>query len=123
MAEETPMFRVNGKDYAIPADLDLGEMCDAERYFGVEFGENATSGIRMAAALLWIAIRRDDPSVSVDDIRALPMSTFEGMVDADPPPPAGSGNDNAEKHMSSGNGSEPSGDVPAVDPKPIGAPG
>jgi hypothetical protein len=87
MAE--PKFIVNGKEYAFPTDLTLGEMCDAETYFNVEFGNNETSGMRMAAALLWIAIRRGDDSVTVDDIRALPPEVFrrfeKEQTDARPP--------------------------------------
>jgi hypothetical protein len=78
MTEETkPAFIVNGKTYDVPEDVTLGEMCDAERYFGVEFGTaSGTSTVRMAAALLWIAVKRQDDTVTVDDIRALPPDVF-----------------------------------------------
>jgi hypothetical protein len=113
MAEtETPMFRVNGKDYAIPTSFTIGEMCDAERFFGVEFGaEAAGSSIRMAAALLWIAVHREDPSITVENIRSLPPEVFTavgGEDDARPPEPtlenAGS---NGTSGASSDNASDP----------------
>lgn len=85
--ETTPMFRVNGKDYPMPSDLTLGEMCDAEQFFGVEFGSQATSGVRMAAALLWIAIKREDESVTVADIRELPPEVFATLTESDASPP------------------------------------
>ncbi len=79
-------FKVNGKDYNLVNDPDVGEMCDMEREFGVEFGSQR-SGVRTAAALMWISIRRVDPSVDVEDIRRLPLSVFEGIHEdvADPP--------------------------------------
>ncbi len=86
MAEAS--FKVHGKSYNLPTDLTMGEMCDAEREFGVEFGNSDRSGVRMAAAMMWIAIRRVDPKVDVEDIRSLPVSVFEDIVgegDAGPP--------------------------------------
>ena len=119
---ETPFFRVNGREYPMPTDLTLGEMCDAERYFGVEFGENATSGMRMAAALLWIAIQREDKSVTVDDIRELPLDVFaEAMGDASPPPPGNDSGSN-ENSESSGDDSETSGNGRVDDPSFTGVP-
>ena len=116
------MFQVNGKEYPIPADLTLGEMCDAERYFGVEFGENATSGVRMASALLWITIRRDDPTVTVDDIRNLPMDVFADITGGDAGPPAETISALAAKNGSSGVGSEQPTATPEADPSPTGVP-
>lgn len=91
-------FRVNGVDYEIPSDLTLGEMCDAEKFFGVEFGNNETSGVRMAAAMLWIAIARVDKTVTVADVRALPPDVFESFNAAGddvPPPSAADASDSA----------------------------
>ena len=110
-------FIVNGKEYLFPTDLTLGEMCDAETYFNVEFGNNETSGMRMAAALLWIAIKRSpdplDASVTVEDIRALPPEVFtrfeKEQGDASPPDRAGQ-TGSAE---TSGNASRPDGGDPA----------
>jgi hypothetical protein len=121
--DEQPGFRVNGRIYPVPDDLTLGEMCDAERYFGVEFGEQQSSGMRMMAALLWIAIRREDPSVEVEDIRALPLETFSQppVGDADPPTPTGS--EPAASNGSSGDVSPPSGVALAGVPSATGSPG
>jgi hypothetical protein len=84
-----PSFVVNGQIYEFPESLTMGEMCDAELHFGVEFGNNRTSGIRMIAAMLWIAVSRVDPTVTVEDIRALPPEVFESFSnledDAGPP--------------------------------------
>jgi hypothetical protein len=82
-----PKFVVNGKEYPVPEDLTLGEMCDAERFFGVEFGNNASSGFRMASSLLWIAIQREDPTVTVEDVRALPPEVFAAFAEEESRPP------------------------------------
>jgi hypothetical protein len=92
MAEDdNVMFRVNGKEYPMPTSFTIGEMCDAERFFGVEFGaEAAGSSIRMAAALLWIAVHREDPTITVENIRSLPPEVFTAVGaedDARPPEP------------------------------------
>jgi hypothetical protein len=119
MADEQVRFRVNGKDYPMPTELSLGEMCDAERFFGVEFGNNASSGIRMAAAMLWIAIKRVDPDVTVDDIRELPTDVFEGFGEVDESPPV-SDAEETDTSGSSGDDSRNGGDDLASFPEPIG---
>lgn len=96
-------FSVNGKEYNLPTSLTVGEMCDAEGYFGVEFGTEK-QGLRMASALMWIAVRRVDPTVTVEDIRALPAEVFASVVDADASPPALG---TSENDGSSGEASEP----------------
>jgi hypothetical protein len=86
--DDQPRFRVNGRDYLVPTTFTVGEMCDAERYFGVEFGSDAAgSSMRMAAAMLWIAVRREDPTVTVDDIRNLPPDVFAAVGEEGPRPP------------------------------------
>jgi hypothetical protein len=116
---DTPKFRVNGKDYPVPTTFTIGEMCDAERYFGVEFGADTTgTSMRMAAAMLWIAIHREDPSVTVDDIRNLPPDIF-AAVDEEPRPP-----ETAEPNAnngSSGDGSDNVSDLLVVGQSPSGA--
>jgi hypothetical protein len=122
MAEPATLtFRVNGKDYPVPTTFTVGEMCDAERYFGVEFGEAATTSMRMAAAMLWIAIRREDPTVTVDDIRNLPPDVFSALGEEGPRPPE-TPEPNAN-NGSSGDGSEAVSDLLVVDQSPSGAQG
>lgn len=106
--DKKPSFEVNGVTYEFPESLSMGEMCDAELYFGVEFGSKRTSGIRMVAAMLYTAIHRVDQTVTVEDIRALPAEVFETFAnvedDAGPPEPTLSANG------SSGGDSSDSGD-------------
>lgn len=120
------LIRVNGIEYPFPPeDVTLGEMCDAEQFFGVDFNSGTQTGMRMTAALLWISIRRLDPTVTVDDVRELPPDIFQQLGgDADPPAEKNdsdaSGNDDAtesssEPSIESSDGSEP-------DPNPSGNP-
>jgi hypothetical protein len=124
MAEETkPAFVVNGKTYPVPDDLTLGEMCDAERFFGVEFGAaQDRSSVRLAAALLWIAVRRHDNSVTVDDIRALPPDVFTAATADDAGPPAPTTDAPSGSNETSGDDSRNGGGDPAAIPEPTGAP-
>jgi hypothetical protein len=123
MAEETkPAFVVNGKSYEVPEDLTLGEMCDAERYFGVEFGtaDSGSSNVRMAAALLWISVKRQDDSVTIDDIRALPPDVFKISAEDDAGPPDMSAGEPNGSSETSGDASNDGGGDPARIPEPIG---
>lgn len=107
MAEEAGSFEVNGKRYSLASDLTMGEMCDAEQFFGVSFGDpDAKPSIRLAAALMFVSIRRQDPTVTVGDIRELPAEIFESFIaagDASPPVVESAGN-NASSGEHSGNG-------------------
>ena len=97
----------------------MGEMCDAEENFGVEFGNDRTSGVRMVAAMLWIAISRVDPTITVEDIRALPpevFETFAGMEDDAGPPDVKQNSTNG----AFGSGSSTTGDDPDETPVVIG---
>ena len=110
MAENEPLlFKVNGRDYPMPTSFTVGEMCDAERYFGVEFGgETGGTSMRMVAAMLWIAIRREHPNESptelINQVRDLPPEVFTVLTepaeaDAGPPEPDFA---SSEKNGSSG---------------------
>jgi hypothetical protein len=125
MAEETkPAFVVNGKTYPVPDQLTLGEMCDAERYFGVEFGTVATgaSSVRLAAALLWIAVRRQEDTVTIEDIRALPPDVFTNAMADDAGPPAPPADAPSGSSETSGDDSRNGGGDPAAIPEPTGQP-
>jgi hypothetical protein len=118
---QKPSFEVNGRAYEFPESLSMGEMCDAELYFGVEFGSKRTSGIRMVAAMLWVAISRVDSTVTVEDIRALPAEVFETFanLEDDAGPPV----EQLGSNGSSGGGSSDSGvvldEIPVATGDPI----
>ncbi len=115
-------FKVWGKDYNLPTDLTMGEMCDAEREFGVEFSNVERSGVRMAAAMMWIAIRRVDPKVDVEDIRLLPIDVFEGFIEEDDALPPVNGS-TLESSGSSGETSSENGGNQDSFLEPTGVPG
>ena len=111
MSEEGGSFEVNGKRYSLVTSLTMGEMCDAEQFFGVTFGDaNAGTSLRMAAALMFISIRREDPTVTVEDIRDLPIEVFESFVaagDALPPAVGSNGQNGSSGELSTPNGDDP----------------
>lgn len=113
-----PSFTVNGKNYNLPTDLTMGEMCDAEQHFGVEFGKPDQSSVRMAAAMIYISIRREDPTVTPDDIRELPLDVLE-KLGADVIPPAES---RSESNGHSGESLSLAGDDPDGNHEPTGSP-
>jgi hypothetical protein len=80
---------VQGRAYVIPGQdhLTWGEVEDIEDAFGREF--ESLSRSRQVIAGLWVAMRREVPSVTLDDVRALTIgSVTPGEVDDDPPAPA-----------------------------------
>ena len=76
---EKPKFVVNGKEFPLPENYTLGEMCDAETLFGVDFNDPRESA-RDIAATLYIAIRRVDPTVTVEDIRTIPATQLQEIT-------------------------------------------
>jgi len=120
MADEGGSFEVNGRRYGIVQDLTLGDMADAERYFGADFSDvNAGSSMRMAAALIWLSIRREDPTVTVEDIRELPSDIFSSFIaKGDAVPPAVGPGDSSD---SSGSPSSNGGDHPDEIQPPTGS--
>lgn len=114
-------FTVNGQSYSLPDSLTMGEMCDAENYFGVDFGDQTHSSIRMAAALMWIAIKRVDPTVTVEDVRELPTDVFDSVMTGTDAvhPPAGTD----ESSEPSGEASVNGGGHPDDDLASTGSPG
>jgi hypothetical protein len=115
------VIRVNNKEYAFPpSDLTLGEMCDAEQYFGVDFNAGSQSGMRMTAALLWIAIRRQDKTVTVDDVRDLDPQVFAELAGDNGNPPTSEPSVSSEPPSSA---STTNSDGSALDPPASGSPG
>jgi hypothetical protein len=111
-------FNVNGKTYEVPEDLTFGEMCDAENYFGVDFNNVQKSGVRLSAALLWIAMTRKDKTVTVEDVRGLSSDVLASLaedlgVDADPPPSEKPSESSEPQSSGSTNGSDDSANVPS----------
>jgi hypothetical protein len=75
-AQKPATFVVDGVEYAVPEKFNLGEMCDAETFFGVDLSKSGNNA-RAIAASLYIAIRRVNEDVTPDDIRAMDLEEVE----------------------------------------------
>jgi hypothetical protein len=77
---------VEGRTYVVPGQNELtwGEVEDIEDAFGREF--ESLSRSRQVIAGLWIAMRREVPSIALDDVRALTIGAVT-PGEADPPAP------------------------------------
>jgi hypothetical protein len=81
-------LKVNSREILFPpAQLTMGEMCDAEDLFGVDWMHPERSGMRITIALLFIAIRRVDATVTPGDVRDLDPTILEQLTGGDASPP------------------------------------
>lgn len=105
-----PKYVLNGREYPVVTDYTLGEMCDAERLFGVSFDEEQSSA-RFVAASIFISVRRVDSSVTVDDIRGIAsadLAEIARVAEGDARPPdsqSSSGSESDASRLNSGDGS------------------
>jgi len=80
---------VNGERYEEPESLTLGEARDIKRISGAgldEWGANLRGGDPDSlAALLYVVMRRKDPSVTEADIDAIDAAAIGGMDEENPP--------------------------------------
>lgn len=105
-------IKINGKEYPLPESFTMGELADMETVTGQGY-DMGQRGLKGMLAIAWIAARRVDASVTIDDIRNLRPDQIEAAdeseVVADPPTTSvGSG---SSSDGSSVNGSEPTPDA------------
>jgi hypothetical protein len=86
-------FRVEGREYETPASFTLGESRTIYEISGVRMRElqaEAQAGNpNVLAALVLVVLRREDPSVTIDDVDAIDLGGFETVNPEDgPSPPA-----------------------------------
>jgi hypothetical protein len=118
---DEPKLIVNGREYAMPESFTMGELADMEKITGQGYDLEA-GGVLGTLALVFVAIRRTDPRVTVDDIRNLGPDDvgIKGVPDL---PPVLSGNGTSPlapappSTKTSGKGSEP---TPAKTPARTG---
>jgi hypothetical protein len=87
-------LRINGKHYAIPGSLRIGETRMIKRITGLnppEFqqaiGElNVTQDPDVGAALVWWVVHREDPSFGIDQVDDLEWGALAGEDDDEPAP-------------------------------------
>lgn len=118
MESSSPKFTLFGKEYPLvgPSDFSLGELCDAENYFGADFGDEDVSA-RKLAAILYTSVRRVDATVKPEHVRAMTAEDLAEVQKAleewqgDQRPPAES---SEREQLPSENGSGESSDVPSA---------
>jgi hypothetical protein len=76
--------RVNGKVYSLKQNLTLLDAADVEEVTGVPYG--TAQGVRALITMIWIAMREEDPSVTLDDVEALDFKQLEFPEDDAGPP-------------------------------------
>jgi len=79
---------VNGREYAMPDTFTLGELADMEKITGQGY-DLAKGGVQGTLALAYVAMRRVDDRVTIDDLRGLTPDEFEIKGADSVPPPAG----------------------------------
>lgn len=78
------------------SNMTFGEVELLEREVGAALGKIDFESITAILALAWIARRRKEPMLSMDDLRVLPMSAIEVMDDVDPSVDVVDGEDSTE---------------------------
>ena len=85
-------WKIEGVEYEIDAaDLTWGEMELLEAETGRPIGKLDTDSATTLLVLAWLARRRKEPLVTLDEMRALPMAAIEVIEDPDPTPAADGG--------------------------------
>jgi hypothetical protein len=103
-----PGLRVNGKFYPLPSSYTLGEAEVVERVTGMNVqqftealpkqAQKEHQDVRVLIAFVWHAMHRENPDLTVDEVRALEFDdlNWEGLDEgdaADPPPETSAKND------------------------------
>jgi len=96
-----PQIVVNGRTYPLPTSFTMGELADMEEITGQDY-DLSKGGVKGTMALAYVAIRRADPTVTVEDIRNLGQDDigFEG-VDDNPPSTGAPASESGESAPSS----------------------
>jgi hypothetical protein len=71
------MFVINGKEYPFPDNLTLGEEAEIERITGQGYNMEGHLGALGILALAYVAVKRVDPTVRVQDIELLTESDID----------------------------------------------
>lgn len=81
---------VDGTVFPVPddGDFDFGELADMEEVAGAPLSSLSGKSMRATLAVIYIAMRRVDPSITVDQVRALKADQFDFVDDTQDPPSA-----------------------------------
>ena len=77
----TRYVEIDGRRFNLPTvgEMSWGELEAVEDVFGVPF--ESLSKTRGLLAAMWLAVRREIPSISLDDLRAIPVAGSIGDED------------------------------------------
>lgn len=85
MADDVIHIRVQGETYDVSMqDLTWGELAELEELLGGSLEETNLASARGVLALAFIAVRRKQPAVTMDSLKALPMAEIELVDDVVP---------------------------------------
>lgn len=98
--EEAPKIIVNGTEYPLPTSYTLGEEADMEKITGQGY-DLSQGGPLGLLAIMYVAIHRADPKVTVDDIRNLSADELDIRTSGAAEVPPTSGADSTENAPSS----------------------
>jgi len=102
MAE--PKIVVNGREYPFPENFTMGELADIEDICGQDY-DITKGGGKGTLALAFIAIRRQDPRVTIAAIRNLTQDDFEVVGGDDGPPSQSASSDDSSGNAPTSTGS------------------
>lgn len=86
---ETPgTITVDGVDYEVPEKFTLGELADIEEIIGQGYDPEKPGGARSTLAVIWIAMRRKNPQLRLEDVRNLDAELIAVEQEAEERPPA-----------------------------------
>ena len=107
-----PKIIVDGKPYPFPLSLTLGEEAECERITGQGYDMNKPGALGFLA-LAYVAIKRVDPTVRVEDLELLGADSFSVEKGDDPESPPLSDADSSENSEPSTDDSASGSDVAA----------
>lgn len=109
-----PKLIVNGKEYPLPDSFTLGESADMEEITGQGY-DLSKGGARGLLALAYVAVRRVDSSITVDDIRELTDADIDvKQLEPEAPLPPATPADSKENGGPSDASSKPDSEPPTV---------
>lgn len=80
---------IDGTVFPVPDDGDFtfGELADMEEVAGAPLNQLPSGSVRATLAVMYVAMRRVDPTITVDQVRALTPDQFDFVDEPEPGPP------------------------------------
>ena len=86
---------VDGTVFPVPdeGDFDFGELADMEEVAGASLSSLPAKSMRATLAVIYVAMRRVDPTITIEQVRALKPDQFDFVEEDAPDPRAAVGED------------------------------